>query len=65
MFFNNINQADHSTLQTLPSIGPALADRIIEYRNINGPFTSLEQLKEVKGIGDKLVDKIKDLIVID
>ena len=60
-----VNQADSSSLQTLPGIGPALANRIIEYRNINGPFTSLQQLKEVKGIGDKLIEKIQDLIVID
>lgn len=60
-----INHADSSTLQTLPGIGPAFADRIIEHRNTNGPFASLEQLKEVKGIGDKLIEKIKDLIVID
>ena len=61
----HINQADSSALQTLPGIGPALADRIIEHRNTNGPFASLEQLKEVKGIGDKLIEKIQDLIVID
>ena len=60
-----INHADTIRLQTLPNIGPALAERIIEYRTINGPFTSLEQLKEVKGIGDKLMEKIQDLIVID
>lgn len=60
-----INHADSSALQTLPGIGPALADRIIEHRNINGPFASLGQLKEVKGIGDKLIEKIQDLIVID
>lgn len=60
-----INHADSSALQTLPGIGPAFADRIIEHRNTNGPFASLEQLKEVKGIGDKLIEKIKDLIVID
>lgn len=60
-----INHADRSSLQILPGIGPALADRIIEHRKTNGPFASLEQLKEVKGIGDKLIEKIKDLIVID
>jgi len=60
-----INHADSSSLQTLPGIGPAFADRIIEYRNTNGPFASLQQLKEVKGIGDKLIEKIQYLIVID
>ena len=61
----HINRADATTLQTLPGIGPALATRIIEHRTANGPFASIEQLKEVKGIGDKLIDKIRDLIVFD
>lgn len=60
-----INSADASTLETLPGIGPAFAERIIEYRTANGPFASIEQLKEVKGIGDKLIEKIRDQIVID
>lgn len=61
----HVNSADATTLETLPGIGPALAGRIIEYRTANGPFTSLDQLKDVKGIGDKLLGKISERVVID
>lgn len=59
----SINNASLEELDTLPGIGPALAQRIIDYRS-NTRFTSLEQIKEVKGIGDKLFEKIKELIVL-
>ncbi|MCB2184419.1 MAG: helix-hairpin-helix domain-containing protein [Desulfobulbaceae bacterium] len=55
----NINIADQQTLESLPGIGPAKAKAIIEYRNDHGSFQSLEQLTNVKGIGDKLLEKIK------
>lgn len=60
----NINTADASRLDTLPGIGPALAQRIIEYRELHGPFKSLEDLKNVSGIGDKKFDDLKDKITI-
>ena len=60
----NINTADLSQLDTLPGIGPSLAQRIIEYREINGPFSSVEDIKSVSGIGDKKFEDLKDKISV-
>ena len=60
----SVNKADSEDLQTVRGIGPALAERIIEYRTTNGGFKSLDQLKEVKGIGDLKFEKIKDQITL-
>lgn len=61
----NINTADSETLQELPNIGPTKAQAIIEYRNQNGSFKSIDEIKNVKGIGDKTFEQLKDLISID
>lgn len=58
----SINQADADTLCTLPGIGKGIAEKIIAWRNENGSFQSLEQLMEVKGIGQAKFDKIRDRI---
>ncbi|WP_137788824.1 ComEA family DNA-binding protein [Bacillus sp. E(2018)] len=58
----NINYADETVLQTLNGVGPAKAQSIISYREENGPFTSLEQLLEVRGIGEKTIEQWKDQI---
>ncbi|MGB9856670.1 MAG: helix-hairpin-helix domain-containing protein [Dictyoglomaceae bacterium] len=58
----NINYASEKELENLPGIGPSLARRIIEYREQNGPFKSLEDLEKVKGIGPRKIEQIKDLI---
>jgi competence protein ComEA len=60
----NLNTAQSNELQTLPGIGPAKAEAIIEYRETNGPFKSTEGLKEISGIGDKTFEKLKDLISV-
>lgn len=60
----NINQADSTTLQEIPGIGPATADKIIQYREANGRFQSIEDLKNVSGIGDKTFEKMKDNICV-
>lgn len=60
----NINTADEAMLDTLPGIGPSKARRIIEYRNQNGPFQSIEEIKNVSGIGDKTFEQLKDLITV-
>ena len=60
----NINTADSATLQTLPGIGPALADRIIEYRTANGPFASVDALTDVAGIGDRTLDRVRDRLSV-
>lgn len=60
----NINTADAETLASLNGIGEAKAAAIVEYRKANGPFKSAEELAEVKGIGDKIVEKIKADITV-
>lgn len=60
----NINTADISQLQKLPGIGPSTAERIVEYRKENGPFKRIEELMNVRGIGQKKFDRIKDQITV-
>jgi len=60
----NLNTASISQLDTLDGIGPATAQKIIDYREQNGGFNSIEDLKSVNGIGDAKYDKIKDSIEI-
>lgn len=58
----NINTADAEKLATLKGIGPALAQRIIEYREQNGTFKTVDEIKNVRGIGDKKFATFKDKI---
>lgn len=58
----NINTADLQTLMTLDGIGETYAQRIIDYRNANGPFESIEDIQNVSGIGEKRFESIKDSI---
>ena len=60
----NINKATEKEFETLPGIGPSLASKIIEYRNQNGKFESIEDIKNINGIGDNKYEKIKDLITV-
>ena len=61
----NINTAQIDELKSLPSIGDTIAKLIIEYRNEYGKFTDISQIKNVKKIGNKTYEKIKDLITVD
>lgn len=58
----DINTADAALLATLPGIGETLAERIVEYRTIVGPFTAVEELTEVEGIGEKKLEGFLDLV---
>ncbi|MCY1564747.1 helix-hairpin-helix domain-containing protein [Staphylococcus pettenkoferi] len=60
----NINTATESELQSIPGIGPSKAKSIIEYRDTNGAFDSVEKIKEVNGIGEKTFDKLKDYLTV-
>ena len=60
----NINTASKDELMTLDGIGEAYADRIIEFRDKNGPFQNPEDLLKVKGIGEKTYEMNKDRIVV-
>lgn len=60
----NINTAAPEELETLPGIGPALAQRIVEHREVNGPFTTIEDITQVSGIGDATFEKLKDRITV-
>lgn len=60
----SINSATQVQLDTLPGVGEVFAKRIIEYRTKNGAFKTIEELKNVKGIGDSLFESLKDLICL-
>jgi len=61
----NINTADATELDKLPGIGPALADRIIQYRTEHGPFAKPDDLKNVSGIGDKTFEKMASQVAVN
>jgi len=60
----DINRAEVWLLQALPGIGETRAQAIVDYRNENGPFKRIEDLLQVKGIGQGTFDKIKDYITV-
>jgi len=60
----NLNTATEADLETLPGIGPALAQRIIDYRTQHGAFRSVDELRNVSGIGDAKFAEIKDLVTV-
>lgn len=60
----DINTATEKELMKLPGVGPKIAKRIVEYREANGRFRSTDELKNVKGIGDKKFEAMKDMITI-
>jgi competence protein ComEA len=60
----NINTAPAEELSTLPGIGPTQAQSIIDYRTTNGPFQSVKDIKNVRGIGEATFEKLKDKITV-
>ena len=60
----NINTADETELQKLNRVGPAIAKRIVDYREQNGNFETIEDIKKVRGIGEKTFEKMKDQITV-
>jgi competence protein ComEA len=55
----DINTASASELEELPGVGPAIAGRIVQHREINGPFSSVDDLLEVSGIGPATLERIR------
>ena len=60
----NLNTADQAALETLPEVGPSLAQAILSWREKNGRFSAVEDLMSVSGIGDKTFDMLKDLVTV-
>lgn len=60
----NINTAGADQLQLLPRIGPALAQRILDFRDANGPFASVDELVAVRGIGDRSMELLAPYVAV-
>ena len=60
----DLNNASQKQLETLPGIGPALAERIVQHRTKNGDFRRVEELMNVKGIGEKKFLRLKDSVFV-
>ena len=60
----HLNEATALQLQRLPSIGPKMAERILQYRATHGPFQTLEDLQQVRGIGVHTIEKLRPLVVV-
>lgn len=56
--------ADKNTLQKVRGIGPAMAGKIVDYRRENGKFNSIEDLKNISGIGEKIFENLKDQLTV-
>ncbi len=61
----NINTASAAELEALPRIGPVMAQRIIDYRSQEGPFKTIDDIQNVKGIGEATFNALKDLIIVE
>ena len=60
----NINTASAAELESLPRVGPKVAQRIVDFRTKNGGFKKVEEIMKVQGIGEKVFEQIKDLITV-
>lgn len=60
----NVNTASATELETLPGVGEVIAQRIVDYRTANGPFTSVDQLLEVSGIGESTLESMRESVTV-
>ena len=60
-----LNAASVDELQRLPAIGPKTAARIVQYRRQHGPFETLEDLQQVRGVGPRTIEKLRPLTVLE
>jgi competence protein ComEA len=60
----DLNAADASALASIPGIGPTLASRIVEYRRLNGPFASLDELADVAGMTQRRIDAMSAYVTV-
>jgi competence protein ComEA len=60
----SLNTADVAALDTLPGVGPVIAQRIVDWRTEHGRFTSVDELAEVSGIGEKLMAQVRPLVTL-
>lgn len=60
----DLNRADTTALEALPGIGPVLAQRIVEFRMRHGPFTQVDDLLKVQGIGPKTLERLRPLVTV-
>jgi competence protein ComEA len=60
----NVNTASTTELEELPGVGEVIAQAIVDHRTENGPFTSVDQLLDVSGIGDATLESIRELVTV-
>ena len=60
----DINRAEKWVLEALPGVGPTLAQRIIDYRKLQGPFRNIEEITRVSGVGESTYERLRDLITV-
>lgn len=61
----DLNRADVNALRELPGVGPALAARLVEHREAHGPWGSLEEVRQVNGVGPKTVARLRPLAIVE
>jgi competence protein ComEA len=60
----NINTAAAAELDALPGVGPAMARQIVEYRTVHGPFKTLDDMRNIKGLGPKKLEKLQPMVIL-